>query len=59
LRPDNHAHDLAVASSAVAPRGETPSCNDGECRVVWGGRLNLRDATPDELADWDEVAISD
>ena len=30
----NVAHAFEVASSAVAPRGETPSCSDGEVRVA-------------------------
>ncbi len=33
-RPDSHAHALLVASSAVEPRGDTPSCSDGEERVA-------------------------
>ena len=34
LRPDNQAHPRAAASSAVAPRGETPRVTDGETRVA-------------------------
>ena len=34
LRARSHAHDRAVANSAVAPRGDTPNCKDGECRVA-------------------------
>ena len=33
-RPDSQAQARAVASSAVAPRGETPRDTDGEERVA-------------------------
>src|SRR5690606_25811573 len=34
LRPDSHAQAREVASSAVAPRGETPSESEGDMRVA-------------------------
>src|SRR5690606_36990285 len=33
-RPLSHAQARAVLISAVAPRGLTPSCSDGDCRVA-------------------------
>src|SRR5699024_5711133 len=34
IRPLSQAHAREVASRAVAPRGETPSCSEGEVRVA-------------------------
>ena len=34
FRPDSHGQDRRPPGGAVAPRGEGPSCSDGECLVA-------------------------
>ena len=53
-RPASHAHALAACSSAVAPRGDTPSASDGESR---GRRHSAHDVGEHRRLDPERVDL--